>query len=105
MDFLESAGSFMEGLKSVLDIPGEIRRTIADGVSAGIEAGMERGRKRMMASGARFAFLAIGVFFLAWGIAKVLDSYSQLPGLGYVVIGFVAVLVWLLLGALQGNGD
>lgn len=87
----------MEGLKSVLDIPGILRGTISKGISDGIDEGISKNKARIERAVVKVALLLISVFFLAWGAAKIGDSISQYPGLGYLAVGAIAGLAWLIL--------
>ena len=47
MELLGQIGAFVQGLKSVLDIPGILHGTISKGISDGIDEGITKNKARI----------------------------------------------------------
>lgn len=98
MSFFKQALAFIEGIKSVIDVPGEIRGTISASISNGIESAFRRIQKPIERSLTRISLMAMSMFFMAWGVALYLDEFSSYRGLGFVIVGaFFGIMVLIFL--------
>jgi len=96
MGFIDTILSFIDGIRSVIDVAGTAQGAISDAVSNGIEQGIEgafrRIRKPLEQSLMRVSFMLVSVFFMIWGAAMFLDNFVQYHGLGFVIVGALAGL-------------
>ena len=96
MSLFDSLPSFIEGVKSVIDASGAIQGTITDSISNGIERAFKRIRTPLEQSILKVAFTLVGVFFVIWGAALVLDNFMPYDGLGFVIVGAFFGIITLL---------
>jgi len=87
MGFLDSAMSFIEGIKSVVDVSGIVQSTISDSVSNGIESAFRRIIRPLERSLMRISLVFVSVLFIVWGLALFLDGFMPYRGRGFVVGG------------------
>lgn len=108
MKIFESALAFLKGISSVIDAPGLVRGTISDAITKGISGAFANGAIQASVSDAvadgierafrgiraplertlmKIAFGAIGLFFMVWGVAQLIDYFAPFQGLGFVVVG------------------
>lgn len=64
-----------------------------DLVSSVLRKEIDRAHDKLVASLTVVALAVISYFFIAFGAAKIIDVYSKLEGLGYLVIGVFTLLV------------
>jgi len=98
MSSFDSILSFIEGVKSVIDVSGAIQGTISDAISNGIGNAFKRLRKPLEQSLLKILFLLVSAFFTVWGAALLLDNFMPYSGMGFVIVGAlfgVIVLVFL----------
>ena len=98
MSSFDSILSFIEGVKSVIDVSGAIQGSISDAISNGVENAFRRIRKSLEKTLIKISFMLMAVFFIVWGAALFLDNFMPYRGLGFVVVGAllgVAILVFL----------
>ena len=97
----------MQGVQAVsdMDLPGKARDTISESISDGIEDGVMRVQGpllndvmgRTMRMGITLLLFFVGLFFLSFGVSKVIDFFSPYPGVGAALVG----VFFLLLGVLE----
>lgn len=108
MSTMDSVLSFVEGVKSVIDVSGAIRSSVSNAISNGISGAFESGaiqasvsdavsdgigrafmriRKPLEGSILKVTFIAGSLFFMVWGMAQFLDYFMPYRGLGFVVAG------------------
>jgi len=96
MSLLDSIPSFIEGVKSVIDVSGAVRDTLSDAVSGGIVRAFKRIKKPLEQTAMRIAFMLVSLFFIAWGAALLIDNFVPYKGLGFVIVGACFGVVILL---------
>jgi len=100
MSFIDSARTFIEGVKSVIDFSGVFRRTISDAVSDGIANGIESAfckiKKPFEQTMMKISCVFVSLFFIIWGVALFLDNFVPYRGLGFAITGAVFGIAALL---------
>ena len=91
-------------MTEIIEFLGGLSKTIIHGLSEAhggivnsIEEGIERSRKKIFITGIAISIVATGFFLIFWGIASAIDMMFAMRGLGYVLIGLLAVLTGALL--------
>ena len=97
MSFFDSVLSFVEGMKSVIDVSGAIQSSISDSISNGIESAFKRIRKPVEQSLMTISFIFVSLFFMVWGAALFVDNFVPYHGLGFVIVGAVVGIIVLAL--------
>ena len=97
MSFFDSVLSFVEGMKSVIDVSGAIQSSISDSISNGIESAFKRIRKPVEQSLMKISFIFVSLFFMVWGAALFVDNFVPYHGLGFVIVGAVVGIIVLAL--------
>ncbi|MFA6329490.1 MAG: hypothetical protein WCX64_02270 [Candidatus Micrarchaeia archaeon] len=87
MSSFDSILSFIEGVKSVIDVSGAIQGTISDAISSGIRHAFSSIKKQVEHALVRIAVMLLGVFFMIWGGAQFIDNFMPYRGLGFIIIG------------------
>ena len=98
MGLFDSVLTFIEGIKSVIDVSGAVQSTISDAITNGIEHAFRRIRKPLEQSLMRISFIFVSAFFMVWGLALCVDNFVPYHGLGFVIVGAlfgIAVLLFL----------
>lgn len=86
----QSAIDFVCGLsKSLIEGFGEARK---HGLGNEIVEGIEKSRKKLFTIGFAIALAGTGFFLTLWGIASAIDTMFTMHGLGFVLIGVLAIL-------------
>lgn len=101
LELINEIGAFIEGLKSVLNISGAVHGSIRNGISDGIADGIEKSKPKIEDIGSKVAILFISIFFLAWGVAQIVDGLFHYPGIGYAAVGILAAVVWLVMHSME----
>lgn len=85
--------SFIDGLSSVISIPGLVKGVIASGVSDGLQVGINRITPSLVKLALVSGFLVVGLFMLALGLGNALETVFRTPGLGFAIAGgaFIAL--------------
>lgn len=98
--------TFIEGIKSVVDVSGIVQSTISDSVSNGIERAFGRIIRPLEQTLMRVSLVFVSVLFIVWGLALFLDGFMPYRGLGFVVVGAAfGAFVWLFFREkMQCNG-
>lgn len=98
MSLFDTALSFIEGIKSVIDFSGAAQGAISDSVSDGIESAFRRIRKPMERSLVKVALIVASLMFIAGGAALLLENFVPYHGLGFVAVGaFIGIVALLFL--------
>ena len=96
MSFLDSAMSFVEGIKSVIDVSGTLQGAISDAISNGIESAFGRIKAPLEASLMKVSLMFVSVFFIVWGVALFMDNFTPYRGLGFVIAGALFGMIAML---------
>ncbi len=62
------------------------------GIGADIAEGIEKSKKMLFTIGIAIAIASSGFFLLLWGIASAIDSMFIMRGVGFVLVGIIAIL-------------
>ncbi len=62
-----------------------------------IVAGIEKSRRKLFIVGIAVSLAGTGFFLTLWGVASAIDSMFAIHGIGFVLIGVLAVLSGALL--------
>lgn len=85
---------FVEGFTEVFKIlSSDAPKLAGDAIGKGIAEGVKKSSEKLFSVGIAIALIATGFFLLLWGIASALDAYFAMRGLGYVLIGIIALLL------------
>ena len=87
MSFFDSALSFIEGIKSVMDVSGAIRGTISDAITDGIENAFRKIMLPLERTLMRVSLVFVSVLFIVWGFALFVDNFVPYSGMGFVIVG------------------
>ncbi|NJD77615.1 MAG: hypothetical protein FIB08_11050 [Candidatus Methanoperedens sp.] len=79
--------SFLQGL-------GNMQRH--GGLGDEIVEGIEKSRKKLFTIGISIALAGTGFFLILWGIASTIDTIFAMRGLGFVIVGIIAILTGAL---------
>ncbi len=82
--------------QSITDYLSGISKSIIQGFGNSIKEGMEKFRKKLAITVVAISLIGIGFFLTLWGIASAIDVMFTMRGLGYVLIGLLAVLTGAL---------
>ncbi len=74
----------------------ETQKYISDAIGNGIAEGLQRSSGKLFTIAISVALLATGFFLTLWGISSAIDMYFAMRGLGYVLIGMLAVVTGAL---------
>jgi hypothetical protein len=66
------------------------------GLGNEIVEGIEKSKKKLFTIGVSIAIAGIGFFLILWGIASAIDAMFTMRGLGFVLVGIIAVLIGAL---------
>lgn len=91
MSFSESVGSFMKGLGSAIFKVSSLKEILSSAIADGVEGGINRTIPLLMKSIILGAIFLTGVFLFGLGIAKWTETVFAIPGVGFVLTGFVLV--------------
>lgn len=97
MSFFDSVLSFVEGMKSVIDVSGAIQSSISSSISEGIQSAFRGIRKPIEQSLMKISFIFVSLFFMVWGSALFVDNFVPYHGLGFVIVGAVVGIIALIL--------
>jgi hypothetical protein len=88
---------------SIMDFLSGISRSIIhgisevqDGINDSMEEGIEKFRTKLFITGVAISIAGTGFFLTLWGIASAIDTMFAMRGLGYVLVGLLAVLTGVL---------
>jgi len=96
MSFFDSFLTFIEGIKSVIDISGAIQGTLSDAISNGIERSFKKIKKSLELSIMKLSLILMSVFFIIWGMALFIDNFVPYQGLGFVIVGAFFGIIFLI---------
>ncbi|MCX9081196.1 MAG: hypothetical protein OIN83_03275 [Candidatus Methanoperedens sp.] len=89
----QSIMDFLSGLsKSIIQGISEVQ----GGIGNSIEEGVEKFRKELFITGVAISIAGTGFFLTLWGIASAIDTMFAMWGLGFVLVGLLAVLTGVL---------
>jgi hypothetical protein len=89
----QSIIDFLSGLsKSILQGISEVQ----GGIGNSIEERIVKFRENLFITGVAISIAATGFFLTLWGIASAVDTMFDMRGLGFVLIGLLAVLTGVL---------
>jgi hypothetical protein len=89
----QSIFDFLSGLsKSIIQGISEVQ----GGIDNIIEERIEKFREKLFITGVAISIAAVGFFLTLWGIASAIDTMFAMRGLGFVLIGLLAVLTGAL---------
>ncbi len=97
MDILKGIESFIDGIRSVVNVSTIVEQRISVSVADGVENGLERSIPSLMKAGLTLSLLVTGVILTGYGAGRALESALNYPGLGYLMAG---ALILFLGGAL-----
>jgi|SRR3989344_2704246 len=82
-------GNFMKGLGSTIFKIGALQGILSSAIAGGVEGGVKRAMPHIMKNMVLGAILLTGIFLLGLGIAKWADFMLAIPGLGFILTGFI----------------
>ncbi|MCE8426740.1 MAG: hypothetical protein J5U17_13290 [Candidatus Methanoperedens sp.] len=89
----QSITDFLSGLsKSIIE--GLIEAQKLGGIGNSIKEGIEKTGKKLFITGVAISIAGTGFFLTLWGIASAIDARFAMRGLGYVLIGLEAGIVY-----------
>jgi len=84
---------FLSGLsRSIIQGISEVQ----DGINDSMEESIEKFRTKLFITGVAISIAGTGFFLTLWGIASAIDAMFAMRGLGYVLVGLLAVLTGAL---------
>ncbi len=84
---------FLTGLSDALIHGfGDIQKQSEHGIGVDIAEGIEKSKKMLFTIGIAIAIASSGFFLLLWGIASAIDSMFIMRGVGFVLVGIIALL-------------
>ena len=89
MSLIDSALSFIEGIKSAMEVSGAIRGTISDAITEGIENAFRKIMLPLERTLMRASFAFVSVLFIVWGFALFVDNFVPYNGMGFVIVGAI----------------
>ena len=92
----QSIIDFLSGLSKSI-IQGFSEALKLGGIGNSIEEGIEKFRKKLVTTGVAILIAGIGFFLTLWGIASAIEAMFAPRGLGFVMIGLLAVLTGALI--------
>lgn len=79
--------------KSIIEsFPEKVQKQASEAIGSGIAEGVEKSKKKFFYLGISIALIGTGFFLTLWGIATGIDTIFAMQGLGYVLIGILAIL-------------
>lgn len=96
MSLLDTVLSFIEGVKSVIDVSGAIQGSVTDAISDGIERAFRKIRKPLELSLMKVSLAFVSMLFIAGGVALIIDNFMPYRGPGFVMVGALAGIAILL---------
>jgi hypothetical protein len=89
----QSIIDFLSGLsKSIIQGISEVQ----GGIGNSIDESIEKFREKLFITGVAISIAATGFFLILWGIASAVDTMFGMRGLGFVLIGLLALLTGVL---------
>lgn len=82
--------------QSITDFLSGLSKSIIQGFGNSLKESMEKFRKKVAITVVAISLIGIGFFLTLWGIASAIDMMFTMRGLGYVLIGLLAVLTGAL---------
>lgn len=96
----EEAGGWGSGVELLFESVANGIRRVAEDIAESVERGTMDLFRKLLRSLGFFFFSVLAAVFLLVGIARVLDTVYQLPGVGEVVVGafiFAGVLLFFMI--------
>lgn len=88
----------MKELDKARDYAETEARKLGDILKGSIEEGVHNAAAATMPLLMKTGLYLIGGAFFLYGFAKIIDSFTTYPGLGFMVVGCIALIVALLIG-------
>ncbi|KCZ73096.1 hypothetical protein ANME2D_00155 [Candidatus Methanoperedens nitroreducens] len=74
----------------------EAQKLTSEAIGDGIADGVQKSSQRLFSIGVSIALIGTGFFLTLWGIATGIDTFFEMRGFGYVLIGILAALAGVL---------
>jgi len=99
MQILDEIVSFIEGVKSVVDIPNMLKEAISNGVKVGVEKAKPVLIKVMLIAELTLA----GIVLIGLGMGTYLESVISIPGVGFALAGMILIAASLIYAGMNKN--
>ncbi len=63
----------------------------------GIDEDIEKSKGKLFAIAISIATIFVGILTIIWGVASYVDTRFTMQGLGFVIIGIIAILIGMII--------